>query len=924
MCGVERLESNVGYQAMPVVYPEDNVTRGELQLGSFAHEELVKEAIEALHKGPGVFISGQPGAGKRTLVTSILRQLHGEALIIDLGFPESNAAALAFNKVLEDCATQEASTRFMALGSVNALLKDESMGLPIVVVVPEYFTLVPEAVAMLASLSLASALSILCSGTSSSSAAHQVHDDLMTAVHLHRIQLLPLDLEATHKALTLYLGGAVSRRAAHQLWTASGGKLQDLFGLIRDWQEQSYLLLKSDFWVVGGESGPIGVRSRELVASVLGGLNEAEREVIELVAMATEIPLNALMTLCDSQAIDAVFARGLVEISGKYSRMVKASSTYHARVAVQMTPPGRARTLLGKFRGLENPGYVLPTLRELAWEQSAGIRPTQELVDAAGKEALANNQPQLCLELLGNSEDTSQEIELTYLEALVRAGFLERAKEKVRSLRFSLGSRTPKQFGEQDTYDIANIFRLDLIEILLFSMQPSTSWVELKTELDIVHHDFEKWSQQEHTPRPLLAKLAGLLDIIESEICYRKGERPDIEKPYNHPQLTGDDLLRWQFLKNRQSVRSGKTRLGLKRGRELVMLLQHDGITKSIGLQVKQELADLYLISGEWQESLEVLNSAWVGGEESPRLTEINGLYSAVSQLFEANSNAAMDLLRVEVQQLRIYDPLGHLTLAAAAAALAAARLKKPDAGQLMAQYESLEISADWEISQGAALLHAAAKFELGRKTEALVQLRNAAESNAQRGNVNLELSIRLMMARFGDTENRAKLYACAQRCDSSTAEKVLDSTVAASNSKDEETSRYIAGTWPTDRLDHFVHSQGINEKADIHALESYKITSHMAQREVPPQNSDQASNAALALISSLTARQQRIVAEAASGASSREISTRLKIRVRTVEGHLYQIYQRVNVTNRAELLQLYSAAQVQMSRQDAAPLGGT
>ncbi|PQZ91074.1 hypothetical protein CQ018_13995 [Arthrobacter sp. MYb227] len=909
---------------MPVAQREENVTGGGFELDIVAREELVQEAIEALLKGPGVFISGQPGAGKRTLVTTIMRQLHGRALIIDLGFPGSNSAALAFSKILDDCVTQDASTRFMALGTVHALLQDESMGLPIIVFVPEHFKLVPEAVAMLASLSLATALSLLCTGTITPSTGHQVHDELTAAVHLHRIQLHPLDLKATQRVLSLHLGSAVSRRAAHQLWIASGGQIQVLRGLIQDWQERNYLLHKSDSWVVGGEAGPIGIRSRHLVTSVLDALNEAEREVLEVLAMATEIPLNVLMTLCDAEAVDAVFARGLIESRGKYSRTVRVISTYHSRVAMEMTPPGRARSLLEKFRSLTNSGYTLPSLTQMVWEQSSGIRPTQELVDAAAKEALANGQLQLCLELLGNAEKSGPEIELIYLEALLRAGYLERAKDSVRVLRLSLGSRHSEEFGGLNTDEVASIFRLDFIEVLMLSRQPATVWETLETKLDDVRRDYEKWSKEHSERTPVLTELAGHLDLLEAEICHRYGELPRREKPYNHPQLAGEELLRWQFLHNRQSIRSGKTRLGLKRGRELVMLLQQERLSKTASQQVKQELADLYLISGEWQEALGVLNSAWVGGEESPRLTEIDGLYSAVAQLFEADPVAAMELLSVEIEQLRLYDPYGHLTLAAAAAALAAARLKTPDAGQLLAQFESLDISTDWEISQGATILHAGTKFELGRKEEALEQLRQAAEINAERGIVNLELSIRLMMARFGDTEGSAKLYACAQRCDSSIAEKVLANIGGSTKTNGERPSQHIADNWSMEHRNQSVQGYSTAELIDTHALGSHKITSHTARQEIPEQDSQQPSSAALALFSSLTARQQRIVAEAATGASSREISARLHIRVRTVEGHLYQIYQRVNVGNRAELLQLYLDARAAMQRPETTLRGGT
>jgi DNA-binding NarL/FixJ family response regulator len=52
----------------------------------------------------------------------------------------------------------------------------------------------------------------------------------------------------------------------------------------------------------------------------------------------------------------------------------------------------------------------------------------------------------------------------------------------------------------------------------------------------------------------------------------------------------------------------------------------------------------------------------------------------------------------------------------------------------------------------------------------------------------------------------------------------------------------------------------------------------------------------------SLTAREQEVAAWAAAGVSNRAIAAKMHISVRTVEGHLYQIYGKLQVTCRAEL----------------------
>jgi DNA-binding CsgD family transcriptional regulator/tetratricopeptide (TPR) repeat protein len=58
-----------------------------------------------------------------------------------------------------------------------------------------------------------------------------------------------------------------------------------------------------------------------------------------------------------------------------------------------------------------------------------------------------------------------------------------------------------------------------------------------------------------------------------------------------------------------------------------------------------------------------------------------------------------------------------------------------------------------------------------------------------------------------------------------------------------------------------------------------------------------------------LTRREQEIAAMAAAGASSREIADRLVLSVRTVENHLQNIYSKVGVTRREELVRLLGSA---------------
>jgi DNA-binding NarL/FixJ family response regulator len=67
-------------------------------------------------------------------------------------------------------------------------------------------------------------------------------------------------------------------------------------------------------------------------------------------------------------------------------------------------------------------------------------------------------------------------------------------------------------------------------------------------------------------------------------------------------------------------------------------------------------------------------------------------------------------------------------------------------------------------------------------------------------------------------------------------------------------------------------------------------------------------ATAAAANLDLLTAREREVAAMAAAGSSNRVIAQKLFVSVRTVEGHLYQVYSKLNVSTRTELAELVPA----------------
>ena len=54
-----------------------------------------------------------------------------------------------------------------------------------------------------------------------------------------------------------------------------------------------------------------------------------------------------------------------------------------------------------------------------------------------------------------------------------------------------------------------------------------------------------------------------------------------------------------------------------------------------------------------------------------------------------------------------------------------------------------------------------------------------------------------------------------------------------------------------------------------------------------------------------ITDREREIAAMVASGLSNREIAERLSVSVRTVDGHLYRIFAKLDISSRDQLIHL-------------------
>ena len=127
----------------------------------------------------------------------------------------------------------------------------------------------------------------------------------------------------------------------------------------------------------------------------------------------------------------------------------------------------------------------------------------------------------------------------------------------------------------------------------------------------------------------------------------------------------------------------------------------------------------------------------------------------------------------------------------------------------------------------------------------------------------------------------------------------------------DADSEELLATSKDADAAGHAVFARDVTRKAVSCANDAgNRISLRMAQRtqQSLEDRFGNPRNGVLSLLTStLTARESEVAVRAAAGTSNRKIADEMHVSVRTVEGHLYQVYAKLHVASRSELKDVIS-----------------
>ncbi|NRQ31618.1 hypothetical protein HII36_07155 [Nonomuraea sp. NN258] len=262
----------------------------------------------ALRSGPGVLIAGAAGVGKSRLAAQALIGLGEFAVVRALG--TETAAVIpfgAFAHVLTGRPPEGGENLLCwAAGHLRAAAGPGEL----LVSVDDAHRLDSASAALVHYLARTGAARILVTVRSGEAQPAPVaalwKDEL-----LDRVELQPLTVDEVGEVLTGALGGEVGAATVRHLASVSEGNVLYLREVVHAGRTGGCLVETGGQWRWRGEL-PVTTRLRELVGARIGHLDQAEREVLELVAFGEPLGTELLVSLTSADVVERVESRGLV------------------------------------------------------------------------------------------------------------------------------------------------------------------------------------------------------------------------------------------------------------------------------------------------------------------------------------------------------------------------------------------------------------------------------------------------------------------------------------------------------------------------------------------------------------------------------------------------------------------------------------
>lgn len=745
-----------------------------------------------------------------------------------------------------------------------------------------------------------------------------------------RMDLDPLDDDVIDTLLHLGLAGPVDGRTARLIREASEGIPLIVRELVRSAIDAGALTRIDGVWRLDGPL-PSARRAVELVAGRLGSLDQTSRDVLELLVLAGETPLDLVDDIADHVALEQLEEDGLIAvrtgtIPGDRFTVVVARHAVADAVRQQLTPLRSRRILRTHADRFEGWPERRPEdeLRIAGWRLDAGIA-----TDAATLEQAAT--------LARHAEDFTATAR--FAEAADRSGSSLRAAVLWGDALYELGrwEECEQVFAAGATRRGNAFDRLRLVSArgtnLLFGlMRGDQALAMTRAALAEAEAAEPQWLDGIDEPhlasiRSDLVSRVALLQMYDGDPAAAIATLGDPPPPVSDDSDDNDLLVRdalrsrvlWAIPGVPAIALSGRT------GEAAGLGMQAFGEHSRLGGEVALSSVGIHMVTlclalqehGDFGQARAIGHGGYEATLESGGLLDQIwfGLNLARIGLLTGHPEVARRWGREVLAATSASRWLGPRLMALTGTAAASAQLGDLDAAAaLLDEADAIDGSFGFlfpERSIGRAWLAAAH----GHLDEARTLLLAGADLAAVTGHLTAESWLRHEVVRLGAPKSMAleQVARLASLADGSESRLVGTRAAAAAALVADDVAELerVAVEWEDMDCD-LAASEMLGAAAEaLRSAGSSRSAQAMSLRASAA--SDRTGGARsfrltrLDTVVPLSPREREIAGLAAAGVPSKEIAARLYLSVRTVNNHLQNAYTKLGVSSRADVARMLS-----------------
>ena len=723
-----------------------------------------------------------------------------------------------------------------------------------------------------------------------------------------KVQLQPLTLDEANDYCRQVLQGRITDSSAWYFWSVAGGNPLFMWLVMSDARTHGWLKQRDGVWIAETKSLP---RSRELedvVREQLRGISATGRQTLNLVALSEPVSVDIIADILGVEPIQELRDRRLIHESGTAPRLLQLANPIYGEVIRNIVPRGESTMLHRKLIGrVQNDGSSPQALlRRVSWALDNGENVPEDRILLAALYACKLFQSHLALKLasLVHGADHALRVRCIKARAHYNMGEYRAAAELLEGTTQQADNVSDLLFGAMLHFAVRSALGCPLEQ-----NQLAANTMRATGERLAVSHP-----QTAAAIRMQVNERADVLEIMSLSLSGGYREQGELTQKALAVPVRPDDPDFWLnravvlALEGERLSALGRPVAGLDQAARALAIPQSEGHDVTFLPElILGRLQTAALSAGEWDQVQQILGEPNV--KMGPSVVAFSGS-SSVAQgmllLRQGRDREAAAVLLSGVESLRISDPQQLLGYCTAMAAYVASKLGRHQvAGTLLEQYG--EGNAMFVVATHERAFVAAARGHLhGGGLAELLELGDAA---AAAGHRLAELNALALAVDFDVDATAPRLQRAAREVEGRWAFALetfagaieagtADAAVAAGEKLLEYKLFQLAATAFAvgERHARAGHQRALAQRARscrTRAMDAMGVADDSGG--TTESKVDQART-------TLTKREFETAVLAVKGMSDQKIAAKLRVSVRTVEGHLHRGFGKLGITSRSEL----------------------